>query len=75
MANEIREGVELDSIHWPDDGSVITGIDDCESLTVRMQPGDSGWVPWVEARFTDSTTRLFNAKYLRAVSFAEVVDG
>lgn len=69
--NELKEGVKLNRVAWPDDDGVITaGENNVEGLVVRMQPGQEAFVPWVEISYSNKANKsLVNCAFLEGVDF------
>ena len=75
MSYELKEGLELATIYWEGDDVVRANGEWCKSLTVRMQPGFSGDMPWCEAIYDDGHRHLYNLAKAQGVSFAPPKDG
>ena len=70
MSHELKEGVYLKSIFWPE-GDVTIGKHGCTSLFVRMQMGQMSMVPWAEATFENGTKQLYNLALAEGATVSE----
>lgn len=57
--------------HWIEEGCIdvyFEPIATCLSLTVVMEKGQMGEVPWVKAEYDDGTTKVYNVALLQGYS-------
>lgn len=69
--DELREGVELYSVFWPDGATQEVGKHGVVSIVVREQVGEMAMVPWIELTTDSGTKYLYNPKTIDGVRFAD----
>lgn len=78
MSSELREGLELSRVQWADTNGREENFYACtgtvvDRITVRMQPGQMGMVPW--AQVVDKDGKQIAFVNLSECQFAEVRNG
>jgi len=75
MMEGLKQGQALQMIwtdkHWIEAGCIDIywePIATCLSLTVIMEKGQMGEVPWIKAEYDDGTTRMYNVALLQGYS-------
>lgn len=69
--DELREGVRLSRLFWPD--GVVTPLrDDITQMMVVMQPGQGARVPWVKISYDNGKVLLYNCAWFAGVELQPI---
>lgn len=71
---ELQEGLQLKAISYvpdPEEGSGIwevgEAVHQCSSITVTMEAGQMGWIPWAKVVTNEGRTFLVNLANVESV--------
>lgn len=69
---KLKDNGKIKSIFWPNEGILSVGKNGVESITVSMEFGEMGLVPWFFVKFNnDRDSQLFNGKMIEGVVLLE----
>ena len=67
MANQFMQGDKVAAFYFPDDSEVVVGEYDVDRITVVMECGQMGAVPWFAVWKDGKITSKHNAAHIASV--------
>lgn len=69
--NELSEGVRIDRLKLASGHEYVVGEENIKAITVCMQAGQGGMVPWVQVESNDGIEGLMNCAHIEGVTLAK----
>lgn len=69
----LTEGTRISHLDVTDGWHLFAGQDGIATITIQIEPGQTGPVPWARVRLASGRISLFNLAQVREVTFADTL--